>query len=158
MQDAKPIPMFKSFEELAHFTIRDVVEYDDWAVCVQYDVNNVTLHAVSANHVDELLKASGRRVFEQGEVVFFLSKDRLRARCIICMSGNPRLLAVANLVFGKLSPELVIAQWLGQRLRKSTDAALAAHIEQLGTKGAKDLVDEMGGPHAVVKLLRKHGA
>ena len=149
-----------TFEELTRFSIRDVVEYGDWsmyAMDADAAADNITLHAVSALRIDSLMKASGRAPFRQWEIVFFLSKDRLRARCLICLSGEPRLLAVANLAFGKLSPELVIAQWVSQRLRRAKDTSLAPHIEQLDTKGAKALVEEMGGPHAVIKLLRKHG-
>lgn len=89
--------------------ILDVLEYERWAD------NFGSLARINRQNMRDILNVAG--LPKPGEVIFFLSKDRLRARAIICVSKRPAIFTIAPVAFDpighkKLSAELALSLWV----------------------------------------------
>mgnify|MGYP001598549897 CR=1 FL=1 len=115
------------------FKISDVREYSEWAslaLCrlLGKPKSRINLHQIGPRAAPLLAKEADG--VASGEVAFFLSQDRKRARALICFSVNPPIWATAVMNFGRCTPELIISVWLSQVLNGSKRREVNKKLKQ----------------------------
>lgn len=112
--------------------IADVIEFDQLDDLFPKK-GNVTLATVSKTNLDAIVTRTCSHA-KRGEVVFFLSRDRQRARAVVVLTRRPPCYAVSFLSFGNLTPELVISIWLAQQLGVTRQRALEHVLSEGGRR------------------------
>ena len=120
------------------FQIADVLTFDEWGT-KKLSKKRVGLAAINKQNLEKVVAAFGHGT-RAGEVIFFLSADKQRARAVMILSKNPRIYAVSFLDFGKLTPELVISQWAAQAFSKTQRKEFYRVIDEQPEKIKADMI------------------
>lgn len=118
--------------------IKDVLDYEEWeaAVAAAY-IDGPTLQQVCMKALDDLLKLPSCKRLRAGDVVYFVSRDKQRAKYITCLDSDRKLYSVSAIAFGKYSPELVISEWIASQL---ADAGMPVEAEELRALSVEDRI------------------
>lgn len=121
--------MFKGIDGSLRLKIHDVLDYDEWS-----GKGVGTLMQVCTSRLDDLLENGRLRGMRSGEVAFFLSHDKRRARVLTCLSREPKVYSIGTVSFGVYSPELVMSLWLDRRLRAVGLGNMASEVENMSAE------------------------
>ncbi len=136
--------------QLANIRIVDVLSFEEWNEAVEtgYDTKSKayrypTLNSVSVKQLEGLRNVPSIKHMRAGDVIFFMSEDKHRARALRCEAKNPDVFGVENFAFGKLSPELVLSLWLTDALRQTGNSKILSELAEMTPEGKTKLFRQL---------------